>query len=130
MPQAAAEPAIRLFAVFDTQVAPPRDWNAVSEIWSSNLVGKWSDGSFSLDLTKEIPVAAQYALRFQPQQGSVTGFRDLVLELGGISNPAFIKLSRIKRNELILDITGLEKTIRVHGHVDGAEAGSVLLERR
>jgi len=130
MPQAAAEPAIRLFAVFDTQVAPPRDWNAVSEIWSSNLVGKWSDGSFSLDLTKEIPVAAQYALRFQPQQGSVTGFRDLVLELGGISNPALIKLSRIKRNELILDITGLEKTIRVHGHVDGAEAGSVLLERR
>lgn len=59
-----------------------------------------------------------------------TGFRDPVLELGGVSNPALIKLSRSKRNELILDITGLDKSIRVQGHVEGADAGSVLLERR
>ncbi len=129
-PQSAAEPAIRSFAVFDTQAAPPSDWNAVSEIWAPNLVGKWSYGSFSLDLTKEITVAAQYALRFKPQQGAVTGFRDLALKLGEVSNPTLIKRSRSKPNELILDITGLDKSIRVQGHVEGAQAGSVLLERR
>ena len=127
--QSVDEPRIRSFAVFNTQVAPPSDWDAVSEIWASNLVGRWSGGGFSLDLTKSIKVAAQYVLRFQPQRGAVTGFSDLTLVLGGVANPSLIKRSRNKQNELILDITGLDKSIRVEGHVQGADAGSVLLER-
>ena len=127
--QSANEPMIRRFAVFDTKVAPPKDWNAVSEIWASNLVGKWANQSFSLDLTKSIPVAAQYVLRFQPHQGAVSGFSDLALVLGGVSNPNLIKASRTKPNEIILDITGLDKSIRVQGRVQGADAGSVLLKR-
>ena len=127
--KSAGEPRIRTLAVFDTKVAPPRDWNAVSEIWASNLVGKWSGGAFSIDLTKHIQVAAQYVLRFQPAQDVVTGFSGAMLMLSGVSNPQLIKQSRKKKNELILDITGLDKSIRVEGHVQGAEAGSVLLER-
>ena len=128
--EAVGRPSIRTFALFDTGTKPPADWDAVSSLWSSNLVGSWADGAFSLDLTKEIKVAAQYALRFRPQQGAVVGFRDVVLELGGAANAGLVRVSRTKHDEILLDITGLDRSIRVRGRVDGAGSGSVLLERR
>ncbi len=127
---AAAEPAIRSLAVFDTGVAPPPDWNSASEIWAANLVGAWSNRAFSLDLTRQIHVAAQYVLRFDGQLGAVTGFHDVVLEIGGVSTPALLKMSPRRKNELLLDVTGLDKSIRVHGQLEGAEAGSIQLVRR
>lgn len=128
--QSVGEPAIRSLAVFDTGVAPPSDWDAASALWAPDLVGRWDKGVFSLDLTQKIHIAAQYVLRFHPDQGTVTGFRDEVLELGGIPAPALLKASPRQRNELMLDITGLARTIVVHGKVEGAETGSILLERR
>ena len=127
--QAADTPAIRTLAVFDTGVAPPADWDAVSEIWAANRVGMWSNGAFSLDLTQQIHVAAQYVLRFDGQMGAVTGFRGVVLEIGGVSTPALLKASPHRKNELLLDITGLDKSIQVHGQVEGAQTGSIQLER-
>jgi len=128
--EASATPVVRTFAVFDTQTAPPSDWNAVTSVWASNLIGTWSDGAFSLDLTKDVHVAAQYALRFHPGHGSVTGFKDVVLELGGMPSPGLVKISRTRHDEILLDITGLDKSIHIRGRVEGADAGSVLLERR
>jgi len=124
------EPAIRTLALFHTQATPPLDWNDSSRIWAPNLVGEWKSGSFSLDLTRSIPIAGQYGLRFLPWQGSVSDFEEVVFEIGGVSNAALVKPSRSKSNEILLDITGLDKSIRVHGRVEGADAGSILLERR
>ncbi len=123
-------PALRTLAAYDTGVAPPEDWNASSSLWAAGLVGSWSGGSFSLDLTKHIPVAGQYVLRFRPREGSVNGLSDVVLALGGSSTPSLIKPSKKRPDELLLDITGLDKSIEVRGKVVGAENGSVLLERR
>jgi hypothetical protein len=81
-------------------------------------------------LSKLIPVAAQYVLRFKPTDGVVSGFEGATLELGGVSAPALIAASRSRKDELMLDITGLDKSIRVSGRVLGAKAGSILLERR
>jgi len=128
--RSSGEPLIRSLAAFDTGVAPPVDWNASAELWAPNLVGKWSGGSFSVDLTKHITVAAQYALVFRPQQGTVRRLRDVVLELGGIPAPALVKTSSAHSDELLLDITGLDRSIRIQGSVDGADAGAILLERR
>jgi alpha-L-fucosidase len=128
--EAAADPVIRTLAVFDTQVAPPADWDAPSAMWSPDLVGEWKDGAFTVDLSKLIPVAAQYVLRFKPTDGVVSGFEGATLELGGVSAPALIAPSRSRNDELMLDITGLDKSIRVSGRVLGAKAGSILLERR
>lgn len=128
--EAAAEPVLRTFAIFNTQAEPPSDWNAPTSVWASNLVGSWKEGVFTVDLTTQVKVAAQYALRFHPQQGTVTGFNDVTLKIGGVFNPALIKQSRRRKDELILDITGLDTSIVVHGHVLGADTGSILLERR
>jgi alpha-L-fucosidase len=128
--QAVGKPTLRRLAAFNTGVEPPADWNAPSSLWAANLVGSWKDGSFSIDLTKAITVAAQYALRFKPEQGSVTGFKGETLELGGSPAPELLKLSRRRPDELLLDITGLDRSIVVRGNVVGASRGSVLLERR
>ena len=128
--ESVGEPALRAFAAYDTQTAPPQDWNALSELWSSNLVGKWTRGAFSLDLSKQITVAAQYALRFQPTGGVVTGLSHVTLLLGGVASQSFVKLSPARKDVVILDITGIDRSIRVEGKVEGAEEGSILLERR
>lgn len=128
--RAAGVPAIRRLAAFDTGVAPPQDWDAVSHLWAPNLAGSWSSGRFLIDLTKQIHVAAQYALRFRGDGGEVRGFRNVVLEIGGMASPQFLRISPARRDELLVDITGLDATIVVHGEVEGAEAGSVLLEQR
>jgi alpha-L-fucosidase len=126
----AAPVRLKRLAVFDTGVPAPEDWNASSKLWSSNLAGKWVNESFSVDLTKHIKVAGQYALRFQGTTETVTGFSGIVLEQGGVATPSLIKASRTKKNELLLNITGLDSSIKVSGKVLGAEAGSILLERR
>jgi alpha-L-fucosidase len=124
----AETPVIRTLAVFDTNVAPPTDWNAPSEIWAQNLVGDWKDGSFLLDLTKKIDAAAQYRLRFIPKSGSVTGFKDIVLKLHGVSEPGLLK-KPMQPDELLLDITGVAETVQISGHVEGAAAGEILLQK-
>jgi alpha-L-fucosidase len=127
--QSVGDPWIRTLAIFDTGVAPPADWDAVSHLWAANLVGHWSEGTFSLDLSSRIHAAAQYVLRFQAERGTVTGFHDVVLEVGGVPAPDLLKHSPTHPEELILDITGLDASIRIHGKVDGATNGSILFER-
>lgn len=128
--QSAAEPSIAAFLVFDTGTAPPADWTAESELWAPNLAGHWQNGTFSLQLGKLIGDAGQYALRFKPSTGSVEGFDGLDLRIGGFSSPQFIHASAPRKDELLLDITGLNQSIVVTGRVRGAGAGSVLLIRR
>ena len=128
--EAVADPVIRTLAVFHTGVALPADWDAPPVSWSPNLVGEWRDGAFALDLSKSIPVAAEYALRFIPADGIVNGFEETDLKLGGVSSHALIGPSRSRSDELMLDITGLDSSIRVSGRVLGARAGAILLVRK
>jgi alpha-L-fucosidase len=125
-----AEPIVRTFSVFDTGGAPRTDWNAAASVWSSTLLEIGTGENFSLDLTQHISVAGQYILRFRSQEHAVTGFGDEVLELGGTPAPGMVRTSRVRRDELLLNITGLDRSIRVRGRVLGANAGVVLLRRQ
>jgi hypothetical protein len=107
-------------AAFNTGAEPPADWNAASNLWAANLAGVWKDGSFSLDLTTAVTVAGQYALRFKPEQGAVTGFTAMTLELGGSPAPGLLKLSCKRADEILLEITGLDTSIVVRGNVFAA----------
>jgi alpha-L-fucosidase len=127
--EAAALPRIRTLAVFDTGKEPPADWNAAQELWAPNLAGLWRDGRFSLDLGKSIAAAAQYTLRFIPDTGTVEGFDRVSLRIGGVASPSFIQLSKIRKDELLLDITAPNASIVVTGMVRGAQQGQVTLDR-
>jgi alpha-L-fucosidase len=122
-------PVFRTVAVFLTGVPPPSDWNAAPQIWAANLVGRWSDNAFSLDLTPKIDAAAQYRLRFVPSKGRVMGLTHVELRLHGVIEPNLVKPVTGKKDELILDITGVAETVRVSGQVEGASIGEILLQK-
>ena len=122
-------PFLRSFAVFDTNVAPPIDWNAAPKIWAANLAGNWKDGAFSLDLTSKIDAAAQYRLRFIPSSGAITELKDLVLKLHDVSEPDLLKRVKGKSDEIILNITEVGGAVRFSGRVEGADSGEILLQK-
>ena len=128
--EAAAQPRIRTLAVFNTDKEPPADWNAEPELWAPNLVGRWRAGRFSLELGKAITAAAQYTLQFVPTSGTVQGFDDLRLTIGGVASPSFLQISKTRNDELLLDITALNSSIVVSGALRGSERGQVTLNRR
>ncbi len=120
-------PDLRTVAAFHTGAPPPKGWNAAPEIWAANKVGGWSRHSFSLNLTSKIRAAAQYRLRFVPRTGTVTALTNVVLKLGNVREPQFVKPVDGKANELLLDITGVAETIQISGQVMGAASGDILL---
>ncbi|MDE1177997.1 MAG: alpha-L-fucosidase [Edaphobacter sp.] len=119
--------ALRRLAVFDTGVAPPADWNAPSSIWAPDLVGSWKNGHFELDLRGHTKEAAQYRLRLMPSEGAVTAIKDVVLMLGGASQPKMLKRVPGKPNELIVDVTGMGDSGTISGTVEGAATGQILM---
>lgn len=122
-------PVFRSVVVFRTGVPPPTDWNATPKVWAADLVGRWSNHVFSIDLTSTIDAAKQYRLRFAPSNGIVTGLKNVVLTLHDVVEPDFIKPVIGKKDELILDITGVAETVRVSGQVEGASSGGILLQK-
>lgn len=122
-------PIFRSVAVYRTAAHPPIGWNATPGIWAANLVGAWSDGAFSIELTSKVTAAEQYRLRFIPHTGTVTGLKEVVLKLHDVPEPNFIKPVKGRTNELLLDITGVAETVHVSGRVEGAANGDILLQK-
>lgn len=127
--ECAATPAIRKFAVFNTGVEPPKNWSAVSSIWAANEVGRWHNGQCRIDLTSKIDAAAQYQLRFVPQDGRVTAIRDMVLLLDGIPQSALIHPVQHTTDRLILDMTSVGPKVVFQAHIEGSDGGTLLLQK-
>jgi hypothetical protein len=53
----------------------------------------------------------------------------VVLKLHDVVEPNFIKPVMGKKDELILDITGVAETVRVSGQVEGSASGEILLQK-
>lgn len=83
-------------------------------------------GSSAIDLCLSLFAWA----RFRAQSGTVASFEDVVLILGGAATPALVQRSAKQADVLLLDITGLDRSIHIEGRVVGAKAGSIILERR
>lgn len=122
-------PCLRRIAVFDTGIAPPQNWDAASQLWAPNIVGRWRGETFSVDLTKHIDAAQQYRLRFVPRTDTVTALTDVVLKLHGVPEPNLVKTIKDRPNELILDITEVSDSVTLEGHVEGATFGQILLQK-
>lgn len=128
--KSAAIPVIRTLAAYNTEIAPPADWEAPVTVWAADLAGAWKDHQFAIDITSQVQAAAQYRLRFVPMVGSISALRGIVLKLGGVSEPTLWKHVSGRPDELMLDITGThERTAEISGTVEGASEGQILLQK-
>jgi alpha-L-fucosidase len=123
------EPHIRRMAAFDAGVAAPATWDAAARLGSDDAAGEWSDGKFEVDLTRNIHEAAQFRVRFIGDRARVTGIVDVQLLVGGAPEPSLIRLNPAAKNELILTMTEIGQRVVVRGKVEGAERGTILLQK-
>lgn len=125
----AGTPLVRRFAAFHTGAEPPKDWNRVAYVWADDVVGRWQDHAFSIDVTEKIDSARQYKLRFVGEMGAVSGLSGVMMEFDGIAQPQLVRPMKGKPNELILNITGIGQKVIVTGHVEGDAGGEILLQK-
>ena len=122
-------PHIRRFAAFDTGAAPPVDWDATAEFWAPDTAGSWDHYQFKVDLTKSITAATQYRVRFIPTGGRVTGISQAQLLLNGAPEPDLVRKDPSASDALILTMTEIGQSTVLSGSVEGAERGTILLEK-
>jgi alpha-L-fucosidase len=127
--RAAAAPVIRRLAVFATNTAPPKSWNEPAKVWADDEAGTWTGGEFELDLTKKIDAATQYRLRFVPQSGSAFAVSRIEVRLNGIAQPQLVRAEAKRRDSFILTIPGLSERIQLSGSVQGAQSGTILMQK-
>lgn len=127
--ETAGEPHIRRFAAFHTGIAAPATWDASARVGSDDEVGRWSGSKFEVDLTKKIHDAALYRIRLIGEGAQVSGISDVHLLVGGVEEPSLIRHDPAAKNALILTLTGIGQRVVVSGTVEGAEQGTVLIQK-
>ena len=128
--RSAATPLIRRLAAFDTGAAPPPTWEQQARLWADDVAGVWTDGRCEVDLTRKIPAAAQYRLRFVGAAGEPVALSDVALTIGGAPQPHLVRAAAGRRDVLLLTVPGLGQPIVVRARVRGAARGTLLLQRR
>ena len=128
--RSAGPPLLRRLAVFDTGAAPPPTWEQPAQLWADDAVGAWADGRCDVDLTRKIPAAAQYRLRFVGAGGEAVSLSEVMLTFGGAGQPHLVRAAPGRRDVLLLTIPGLGQPIVLRARVRGAARGTLLLQRR
>lgn len=123
------KPHIRQFAAFNTGAVPPANWDAPAHAWTYNSVGSWADAKFEIDLTKKITAATQYRLRFVPESGRVSGIGNLHLLLDGAPALHLVRPDPSMPNALVLTMPGVGQSVDLSGTVEGAERGTILMQK-
>lgn len=131
--ESAASPAIRRFAAFNTDTAPPSTWNAPAAAWAFDEAGAWKDFAFHIDISARIAAATTYILRFIPQsgwKGCVDPIEHATLLIDGIAQPQFLRRAPSAPDSLLLTLTAVGQKIAVEGRLRCAAAGTILLRKR
>jgi alpha-L-fucosidase len=127
--ESAGEPKLSRFAAFHTGAATPATWDAPAQAGADDEVGRWQNGKFEIDLTSNIKDAAQYRVRFIPENGRVTSISQFQLLLGGAPAPHLVRPDPTAPNVLIVTMTEIGQKVVLSGTVAGAERGAILLEK-
>jgi alpha-L-fucosidase len=127
--ETAGEPRIRRFAAFNAGVAAPATWDEAARVGSDNELGRWTDSRFEVDLSKKIHEATQYRLRFIGDGARVSGIEEVRLLVGGAPAAQLVRHDPLAKNELILTMTEIGQTVVLSGKVEGAERGTILMQK-
>jgi alpha-L-fucosidase len=120
---------IRRLAAFNTGSAPPSTWDALTQVWAADTAGTWKDHKFEVDLTAQVKEAALYRVRFVPAGGAVTAIDGAELLLDGAPAPHLLHADPAARDALILTMTAVGQRVILRGTLEGAEQGTILLEK-
>ncbi len=123
------EAQIRRLAAFNTGVMPPATWDAPARVWAADSAGEWKDHRFEVDLTAKIKEATQYRVRFVPVNGKVAGVEGTELLLDGAPAPHLVRADPAAHDALILTMTAIGQKVILRGMIDGAEQGTILLQK-
>jgi len=127
--ESAGKPHIRRLAAFDTQAAPPPTWDAPTQIWADDSVGRWDNSRFELDLSASIHEATQFRLRFVPETGKVRAVENPSLLLDGAPTPHLLRPVPSRSDELILTMPGIGQKVVLRGTIEGADHGTILMKK-
>jgi alpha-L-fucosidase len=122
-------PHIRRVAALKTDATPPATWDASTKVWAADTAGEWKDHRFEVDLTGKIKEATQYRVRFVPANGTVTSIQNTELLLDGASAPRYVHADPTAHDLLILTMTAIGQKVVLRGVIEGAEQGTVLLQK-
>jgi alpha-L-fucosidase len=120
---------IRRLAVFNTDAAPPPTWNASPRLRGDDAVGKWTNNSFNVDLSRKVTAAGQYRLRWLPQVAGEVAVENPQLQLDGVAQPNLLHQVPGSPDVLILTIPGISQKAIISGRVRGAEQGILVIRR-
>lgn len=124
------QPVIRRFAAYNTGVAAPASWQDPPTLWADDAVGTWSGDTLSLDLTGKLPAAGGYRLRVVPEGEGRVSLRDPVLRFDGDPHPTLVRTASGRRDVIILSIPETGHHVTLQARLQGAERGTVLLQRQ
>jgi len=127
--ESSGTPHIRRLAAFNAGVAAPATWDAHPHLGSDDAVGEWTASHFEVDLTKRIHDATQYRLRFIGDGARVTAINNPKLLIGGAEAAQLLKRDPAAKNALILTMTEIGQKVVVSGTVEGAERGTILMQK-
>jgi len=128
--RSAGQTLLRRLAAYDTRSAPPPTWQDQPRLWADDDAGAWADGRCDVDLTRKIPAAAQYRLRFVGAGGAAVSLSEVMLTLGGARQPHLVRPARGRHDVLLLTIPGVGQPVGVRARVRGAARGMLLLRRQ
>jgi alpha-L-fucosidase len=126
--ESVGEPHIRRFAAFDTKAQPPRSWDAATQIWAADAVGKWRDFKFEVDISSKTTKAKQYRLRFVSESGRAISIQNAELLLDGVQETHLLRKQSDAPDVLLLTITGIGQKAIIRGTIAGDERGTILMQ--
>jgi alpha-L-fucosidase len=93
------------------------------------VAGEWANGRCEADLTRKIPAAAQYRLRFVAPGGESVTLASVELVVGGASQPHLVRRAPGRGDVLLLTVPGLGRPVVLRARVRRAARGTLLLRR-
>jgi alpha-L-fucosidase len=127
---AVGQPAIRRFAAYNTGVAPPATWQDPPTLWADDAVGTWSGASLILDLTEKLVAVGRYRLRVVPDGEAPVSLRNPLLTFDGKPQPTLVRSAPGRRDVIVLSVPEVGHHVTLQVRLQGAERGTVLLQRQ
>lgn len=100
-----------------------------AQVWANDAVGRWAGEKLEMDISDKLDTAAQYLIRFAPEEGVPVSILEAEVLLDGIAQPSLLRLEEGRTDALVLTLPAVGQKVRLRARVQGARSGTVLLQK-